>query len=44
VHDIILIKEQTACVKADDDLSSFVSNAENALSRKHTPWVTCKDM
>jgi hypothetical protein len=42
-HEISLIKEQAVRVKADDDLSQFVGDAENAFSREHTQWVARKD-
>lgn len=42
-HEIGLIKAQAARVKTDDDLSKFVSDAENAFSREHTQWVARKD-
>ena len=42
-HEISLIKEQSASVETDDDLSQFVGDAENAFSREHTQWVARKD-
>lgn len=42
-HDIGIVKEQSASVTTEDQLSAFVADAENAFSREHTQWVARKD-
>jgi SMODS and SLOG-associating 2TM effector domain 3/SMODS and SLOG-associating 2TM effector domain 1 len=42
-HEISLVREQSASVQTDEDLSKFVGDAENAFSREHTQWVARKD-
>lgn len=42
-HEIGLIREQSAFVRTESDLSDFVKDAENAFSREHTQWVARKD-
>lgn len=38
-HEISSIREISAFVKTEDELSDFVIDAENAFSREHTQWV-----
>jgi hypothetical protein len=42
-HELGLIIEQARYVKTEDALSSFVADAENAISREHTLWVARRD-
>jgi len=42
-HEITLIREQAQELVADEDLSKFVGDAENAFSREHTQWVARQD-
>lgn len=42
-HEIGLIREQSAFVKTEQDLSDFVKDSENAFSREHTQWIARKD-
>lgn len=42
-HEISLIKEQSIRVRTEEELSSFVGDAENAFSREHTQWVARRD-
>ena len=42
-HEIGLIKEQSGSIRTEEQLSSFVGDAENAFSREHTQWVARKD-
>lgn len=39
VHEISLIREESARVTTEKDFSDFVNDAENAFSREHTQWV-----
>jgi hypothetical protein len=43
VHEISLIREESAFVKSEQELSNFIKDAENAFSREHTQWVARKD-
>lgn len=38
-HEITLIREQSASVSDEEDLSEFVMSAESAFSREHTQWI-----
>lgn len=38
-----LIAERAQYIDTDDDLSSFVTDAENAVSREHTLWLARRD-
>lgn len=38
-HELGLISEKARYVKTDDELSAFISDAENAISREHTLWI-----
>lgn len=42
-HEIGLIKQESASVVGEADLSDFVKDSENAFSREHTQWVAQKD-
>jgi hypothetical protein len=42
-QDLALIRAQAAFVKTDADLSAFVGDAENAISREHTMWIARRD-
>lgn len=42
-HEISLIREQSALVDSEIELSKFVGDAENAFSREHTQWVARQD-
>jgi hypothetical protein len=42
-HELSLIIEKAAYVKTDEDLSRFVMDSENAISREHTAWVARRD-
>jgi hypothetical protein len=42
-HEISLIREQSGRPMAEDELSKFVGDAENAFSREHTQWIARKD-
>ena len=37
------IEEQAAGIGSDQDFSSFVGDAENAISREHTLWIARRD-
>jgi hypothetical protein len=41
--DLGLVQEQAQYVKNDRDLSDFVGDAENAISREHTLWTARRD-
>jgi len=41
--DLGLVQEQAQYVKSDRDLSDFVGDAENAISREHTLWTARRD-
>lgn len=43
-HEIGLIREQSLLPSTNEELSLFVSDAENAFSREHTQWVARKDV
>jgi conflict system pore-forming effector with SLATT domain len=38
-HELGLIAEAGKCLQSEDDLSKFVADAENAMSREHTLWA-----
>lgn len=38
-QELALIKEQARYIGAEDELASYVADAENAISREHTLWV-----
>ena len=42
-QEIGIVKEQSASVKTDAELSAFVGDSENAFSREHTQWIARKD-
>lgn len=42
-HEITLIRGQADELSNDDHLSTFVGDAENALSPEHTQWEARKD-
>ena len=42
-HELGLIEARAAHVRSDSDLSSFVADAENAISREHTMWTARRD-
>jgi SMODS and SLOG-associating 2TM effector domain 1/SMODS and SLOG-associating 2TM effector domain 3 len=42
-QEIGIVKEQSASVKTDSELSAFVGDSENAFSREHTQWIARKD-
>ena len=42
-HELGLVKEKAAHIRSHEDLSKFVSDAENAISREHTMWVARRD-
>ena len=39
VHEISLIREESARITAEEQFSDFVNDSENAFSREHTQWV-----
>lgn len=39
VHEIALIREESARIATEKEFSDFVNDAENAFSREHTQWV-----
>lgn len=41
--DLGLVQEQAQYIKNDKDLSDFVGDAENAISREHTLWIARRD-
>jgi len=41
--ELSFIQEQAQFVKNDRDLSNFVADAENAISREHTLWIARRD-
>ena len=41
--DLGLVQEQAQYIKNDRDLSDFVGDAENAISREHTLWIARRD-
>lgn len=43
-HEIIMFKDDLAEAQTEEELSSFVGNAENAFSREHTQWYARKDL
>lgn len=43
VQELGLIAEQGHHIKNDQDLSTFVSDSENAISREHTLWIARRD-
>ncbi len=42
-HELGLISERARHVDSDDDLSAFVADSENAISREHTLWLARRD-
>jgi hypothetical protein len=42
-HELGLIAITAIPIKTDEELSRFVSDAENAISREHTMWVARRD-
>jgi hypothetical protein len=42
-HELGLIMARERHVETDDELSLFVSDAENAISREHTMWLARRD-
>ena len=42
-HELGLIVEKAKDIQTDQDLSSFVQDAENAISREHTLWIARRD-
>jgi len=42
-HEISLIRQQAISTMTDDELSSFIGDAENAFSREHTQWIARRD-
>ena len=42
-HEISIIKSRYANVNNIDNLTDFVSDAENAFSREHTQWAARRD-
>ena len=40
-QELHLIHEQAAEIKTDEELSLYVINSENAISREHTMWLAC---
>jgi hypothetical protein len=43
-HELGLIEVEAQHVRAEAELSAFVANAENAISREHTMWVARRDV
>ncbi|HWQ55084.1 MAG TPA: DUF4231 domain-containing protein [Bryobacteraceae bacterium] len=43
-HELGVIQVQAQHVSNEDELSAFVANAENAISREHTMWVARRDV
>jgi hypothetical protein len=43
-HELGLIEAQSLHVHTEVELSAFVANAENAISREHTMWVARRDV
>jgi hypothetical protein len=43
-HELGLIEGEAEHVKTESDLSAFVANAENAISREHTMWAARRDV
>jgi len=43
-HELGLIEAQAQHVNTESELSQFVANAENAISREHTMWVARRDV
>lgn len=39
VHEISLIREESARIVTENEFSNFVNDSENAFSREHTQWV-----
>lgn len=39
VHEISLIREESARIATEEKFSDFVNDSENAFSREHTQWV-----
>lgn len=42
-HELGLINDQALHVHTEEELSKFVSDSENAMSREHTMWLARKD-
>lgn len=42
-HELGLVLERQAYVHTDQELSEFVGDAENAISREHTMWLARRD-
>lgn len=42
-QELASIKDNSIHIKTDDELSDFVANAENAISREHTLWIARRD-
>jgi hypothetical protein len=42
-HDLGLVEAKATTVRTDVDLSHFVGDAENAISREHTLWIARRD-
>ncbi len=42
-QDLSLIRAKAAFVKTEADLSAYVGDAENAISREHTMWIARRD-
>jgi len=43
-HEIGIVRQQSAFVNNERQLSDFVKDAENAFSREHTQWVARRDV
>jgi len=43
-HELGLIEAQSEYIRTEAELSSFVANSENAISREHTMWVARRDV
>jgi hypothetical protein len=42
-HELGLIKERARHLQTDTELSAFVGDSENAISREHTLWLARRD-
>ena len=42
-HELSFILAQERYVRTDEDLSNFVLDSENAISREHTLWIARRD-
>jgi SMODS and SLOG-associating 2TM effector domain 3/SMODS and SLOG-associating 2TM effector domain 1 len=42
-NDLALVRESASAIQTDDDLSLYISDAENAISREHTLWLARRD-